>query len=224
MWKCGKMQRMEQFSGCRVQVEVSLAGLQARKTKKRTSHVKRRIGGWQTLHTKYNQLTIIQSTLVIITNLTIYIFKLVEASMALSSTCTESNPRGPPPPFWIQAQEFLAVVLDLHNCGAISTVQHQHLNNIPRAKMGPPRRVPWASKAELSELYDMIFSPGANDLSRQAALSRVSQPFQTSTDSRCQCTSRRRRVPRSCTFCTVSWAPSRCRTRPQAHRRRPPRG
>lgn len=40
--------------------------------------------------------------------------------------------------------------------------------------MRVPRRVPWASKAELAELYDLLFAPGANDASRQAALSRVS--------------------------------------------------
>lgn len=39
--------------------------------------------------------------------------------------------------------------------------------------MRPPRRVPWASKAELAELYDLIFSPAATDETRQAALSRM---------------------------------------------------
>ncbi|EJT49630.1 hypothetical protein A1Q1_01259 [Trichosporon asahii var. asahii CBS 2479] len=39
--------------------------------------------------------------------------------------------------------------------------------------MRVPRRVPWASKAELAELYDLLFAPGANDASRQAALSRA---------------------------------------------------
>ncbi|KAL1408187.1 rRNA-processing protein las1 [Vanrija albida] len=39
--------------------------------------------------------------------------------------------------------------------------------------MRPPRRVPWASKAELAELYDLIFAPSATDTTRQAALSRM---------------------------------------------------
>ncbi|TXT13363.1 hypothetical protein VHUM_00730 [Vanrija humicola] len=39
--------------------------------------------------------------------------------------------------------------------------------------MRPPRRVPWASKAELAELYDLIFSPSATDDTRHAALSRM---------------------------------------------------
>lgn len=43
----------------------------------------------------------------------------------------------------------------------------------PSAAMRIPRRVPWASKAELAELYDMLFAPGANNASHQAALSRV---------------------------------------------------
>lgn len=40
--------------------------------------------------------------------------------------------------------------------------------------MRQPRRVPWSSKAELGELYELLFSPSANDDSRAAGLSRVS--------------------------------------------------
>lgn len=40
--------------------------------------------------------------------------------------------------------------------------------------MRAPRRVPWASNAELAELYDLIFLPGASTQSREAAMSRVS--------------------------------------------------
>lgn len=39
--------------------------------------------------------------------------------------------------------------------------------------MRQPRRVPWASKADLATLYDEIFSPSANETTRAAALSQL---------------------------------------------------
>lgn len=40
--------------------------------------------------------------------------------------------------------------------------------------MKTPKRVPWASQAELTELYGMLFSPAADLESRRRGLARVS--------------------------------------------------
>jgi hypothetical protein len=47
------------------------------------------------------------------------------------------------------------------------------LLSLPLSTMVDPRRVPWAFKAELEELYDLLYAPGAGATSHRRALSKV---------------------------------------------------
>ena len=68
---------------------------------------------------------------------------------------------------------YLSRVLDytLPNCSSLhirrTTSGGQH------AAMRAPRRVPWATKSELNELYDLIFSPDADARMKMKGLERV---------------------------------------------------
>jgi hypothetical protein len=39
--------------------------------------------------------------------------------------------------------------------------------------MRAARRVPWASKVELNEMYDMVFAPDADEVLKKRGLARV---------------------------------------------------
>lgn len=69
-----------------------------------------------------------------------------------------------------ELNDLLAHLVLRHLLTLYSSETQKHL---ARIIMKTPRRVPWTCQSELTELYDMLFSPAANLESRRRGLARV---------------------------------------------------
>lgn len=69
-----------------------------------------------------------------------------------------------------ELNDLLAHLVLRHLLTLYSSETQKHL---ARVIMKTPRRVPWTCQSELTELYDMLFSPAANLESRRRGLARV---------------------------------------------------